>query len=158
MCFLSSWRAKVDEAGLGLLLLRLWVGMEFLRAGWVKLGGGWQAPQWFRELSFPWPQSWLAADFNWVAAGGLEIVFGLALILGVGVRWASAVLLYVVYVAVAAVHFDLGWAGWNQIETEDGQGFKVPLMLALMLLVLLTQGGGRYGLGRLCCARCKRNG
>jgi len=25
--------------------------------------------------------------------------------------------------AVYSVHFDLGWAGWNQIETDDGQGF-----------------------------------
>lgn len=44
------------------------------------------------------------------------------------------------------MHFDLGWAGWNQIETEQGQGFKVPLMLALMLLAVLTQGGGQYAL------------
>jgi putative oxidoreductase len=53
-------------------------------------------------------------------------------------------LLCITFVAVYTVHFDLGWASWNQIDSEDGLGFKVPLMLALMLLAVLTQGPGRY--------------
>lgn len=158
MNLLRLWRAKVDEASIALLLLRVWVGGEFLRAGWTKLGGGWMAPSWFQDLPFPWPHGWLGPDLNWVIAGVLEVGLGLALVVGVGTRWAAAGLLYVVYVAVATVHFDLGWAGWNQIETDAGQGFKVPLMLGLMLLVLLTQGAGRYSLGALCCRRCVAHG
>ena len=47
------------------------------------------------------------------------------------------------------MHFDLGWAGWNQIDTDAGQGFKVPLMLAIMLFAILTQGGGQYAADHL---------
>ena len=61
-------------------------------------------------------------------------------------RWAAGGLLFITYVAVYTVHFDLGWAGWNQIDSEAGLGFKVPLMLAIMLLAIVTQGGGQYAL------------
>jgi putative oxidoreductase len=74
----------------------------------------------------------------------MEASLSLLLLLGVGSRFASLGLLFVTYVAIYTVHFDLGWAGWNQIETDQGQGFKVPLMLALMLLTILTQGPGRF--------------
>jgi putative oxidoreductase len=69
--------------------------------------------------------------------------------LGLFSRFAALGLLYITYVAVNTVHFDLGWAGWNQIETESGLGFKVPLMVAIMLFAVLTQGAGRYALDAL---------
>lgn len=96
------------------------------------------------ELSLPQPPA--APDLNWVAAGVGELVLGLALVLGLWSRWAALGLLFITYVAVYTVHFDLGWAGWNQIDTEAGLGFKVPLMLGLMLLTICTQGGGQYAL------------
>jgi putative oxidoreductase len=131
---------------LGLLGLRLFAGQEFLLAGWTKLSGGLQPPEWFAGLAFPFPHSLLGAQLNWLVAGTGELLLGAALILGLYSRFAALGLLYITYVAVYSVHFDLGWAGWNQIETEQGQGFKVPLMLALMLLAVLTQGGGQYAL------------
>lgn len=79
-------RARRHEPALALLLLRLWAGWEFARAGWVKLGGGMQAPAWFRGLDMPIPQSWLPADVNWLAAGILELLLGLALIVGLSTR------------------------------------------------------------------------
>lgn len=144
-----TWRAQqVRELlnDLGLLALRLWAGQEFLLAGWTKLSGGWQAPEWFAGLDFPVPLSALPPDMNWLAAGVGEVVLGLALLLGLWSRLAALGLLFITYVAVYTVHFDLGWAGWNQIDTEAGQGFKVPLMLAIMLWAVLTQGGGQYAL------------
>ena len=146
MNFLLSWREKALESinGLGLLALRLWVGQEFVLAGYTKLSGGLDAPEWFAALDFPAIVAWLPVHTNWVAAGVGEIVFGTALMLGLFSRLAALGLLFITYVAVYTVHFDLGWAGWNQIETEAGQGFKVPLMLAIMLVALVTQGGGQY--------------
>lgn len=143
-----TWRERAHDVlqDMGLLALRLWAGQEFLLAGYTKLSGGLQAPPWFATLDFPFPTSLLSADLNWIAAGTGEVVLGLALILGLWSRRAALGLLFITYVAVYTVHFDLGWSGWNQIETENGQGFKVPLMLALMLLALLTQGGGQYAL------------
>lgn len=143
-----SWRAPVLERldGLGLLALRLWAAQEFLLAGTTKLAGGLQAPPWFAGLDFPPGLGWLGPDLNWLAAGAGELVLGLALALGLYTRLAALGLLFITWVAVYTVHFELGWAGWNQIETDAGLGFKVPLMLALMLLAVLCQGGGQYAL------------
>ena len=139
--------------GVGLLGLRLWLAYEFGFAGWTKLQS-FQAPEWFTGLTFPPPLNLFNANFNWVTAGLMESTLSLLLLIGFASRLASLGLLFVTYVAVYTVHFDLGWAGWNQIETDDGQGFKIPLMLALMLLTILTQGAGRFAwCQRKCCAR-----
>lgn len=137
---LDGWR------DLGLLGLRLWLAQEFIQAGWVKLAAGPTPPEWFATLMLPWPVSLLGTQVNWLAAGVVECLAGVALLVGLYSRLAALALLFVTWVAVASVHFDLGWAGWNQIETDAGQGFKVPLMLALMLLAILTQGPGRWSL------------
>lgn len=145
---LPSLNASVLERldGVCLLLLRLWVGQEFLFAGYTKLSGGTQAPAWFAGLDFPAPLDMLPANMNWVMAGVGELVLGAVLVLGLYSRLAALGLLFITYVAVYSVHFELGWMGWNQIETDAGLGFKVPLMLAIMLVALLTQGAGRYAI------------
>lgn len=159
----TTWSARVRDRcsqltgsldGLGLLALRLFAGQEFLFAGWTKLQHGLQAPEWFAGLDFPAPLHLLGPNLNWLAAGLGETVLGAALIVGLFGRVAALGLLFITYVAVYTVHFDLGWSGWNQIDTENGLGFKVPLMLALMLLAVLTQGAGRYSLDNWCCRRC----
>ncbi|AMD49535.1 DoxX family protein [Bordetella holmesii F627] len=155
MSFGNFLRARQLEPALALLLLRLWTGLEFARAGWTKLSGGLQAPAWFRGLDFPVPHVWLPANLNWVSAGVLELALGVALIVGLCTRWAAAALIYIVFVAVYSVHFDLGWAGWNQIETDEGLGFKVPLMLALMLFALFACGAGDWSLDRR-LGRCRQ--
>lgn len=147
---LNSLRAKAREKcdGLGLLLLRLWVGQEFALAGFRKLSSGWEAPAWFAGLNFPIPVSWLPASLNWGVAGVAELVLGVALVLGLASRIAALGLVFITYVAVYSVHFDLGWAGWNQIDSDDGLGFKVPLMLGIMLVAIASQGPGRWSLDR----------
>lgn len=146
---MNSWHslhAKAIEKihDLGLLGLRVWAAQEFIGAGYTKLSGGIHAPEWFSGLLFPFPLHFLGPDPNWIAAGVGELLLGVALLLGVYSRLAALGLLYITFVAIYTVHFDLGWAGWNQIDTEAGLGFKVPLMLALMLFTILTQGSGRY--------------
>ncbi len=145
---LTSIACKTREHadGWGLLALRLYVAQEFVQAGWMKLSAGLTAPEWFAGLDFPPVLAWLGPDLNWVMAGFGEVGFGLALALGLAGRLAAAGLLFITWVAVYTVHFDLGWAGWNQIETEAGQGFKVPLMLAVMIATILLQGAGRLSL------------
>lgn len=149
MNFWHSWQNRLHSltealSPLGPLLLRLWLAQEFIQAGYIKLSGGLSAPDWFTELSFPLPVRWLPADLNWVTAGVLEVGLGTLLVIGLFGRLASLGLLFVTWVAVYSVHFDLGWAGWSEIETEAGQGFKVPLMIALMLAALLANGMGRW--------------
>ena len=151
MTSLPLWlkRPRDRLQDLGLLALRLWVAQEFLQAGYLKLSGGLHAPEWFGALSFPWPVSSLPTDVNWLVAGCGELLLGGTLALGLASRLSALGLLFITYVAVYSVHFDLGWAGWNQIDTDAGQGFKVPLMLAIMLFAILTQGGGQYAADHL---------
>lgn len=148
MTSLLFWREKAQAylRDMGLLGLRLWAAQEFLLAGWTKLSAGMSVPEWFQGLDFPFPNDLLAPQLNWLAAGSGEVVLGLMLLLGWKSRFAALGLVYITYVAVYTVHFDLGWAGWRAIETDAGQGFKVPLMLGLMLFAVLTQGPGRYSL------------
>lgn len=144
---LEPVRKGID--GWGLLALRLWLGQEFILAGWTKLSSGLTAPEWFAGLDYPFPVSLLPPDLNWVVAGTGELVLGALLVVGLLTRLSALGLLFITWVAVYTVHFDLGWAGWNQIESSDGLGYKVPLMMAVMLLALLTQGAGRQSLDAL---------
>ena len=144
---IQTIHARLSDTGL--LLLRLWVGYEFFSAGWIKLQDL-TPPSWFVGLNFPFPNSLLSPTLNWGAAGLLESLLGLALIVGLYSRLASWALIYVTYVAVYTVHFDLGWAGWNQIDTDQGLGFKVPLMLGLMLFAIVSQGAGRFSIDHVC--------
>lgn len=143
LLFLSE-KAQAFLRDLGLLGLRLWAAQEFLLAGWSKLSAGTSAPEWFKGLDFPFPNDLLGPQLNWLAAGSGEVVLGLMLLLGWKSRFAALGLIYITCVAIYTVHFDLGWAGWRAIETDAGQGFKVPLMLGLMLFAVLTQGPGQY--------------
>lgn len=148
MNLLLIWGEKVQTYmhDLGLLGLRVWAGQEFLFAGWTKLSTGGSAPAWFAGLDFPFIHQFLGAQLNWLGAGIGELVLGFLLLLGYKSRFAALGLMYITYVAVYTVHFDLGWAGWRVIETDAGQGFKVPLMLGLMLFAVLTQGPGRFSM------------
>lgn len=150
MLFLNSFSVKARDKidGLGLLLLRLWVGQEFALAGFRKISTGWEAPAWFAGLDFPIPVSWLPANLNWGVAAVAELVLGVALVLGLASRISALGLIVITYVAVYSVHFDLGWAGWNQIDSDAGLGFKVPLMLGIMLAAIVSQGPGRWSLDR----------
>lgn len=156
--FWLSLPAKLRDAsdGLGLLALRIWLAQEFLHAGLMKLKHGSMAPEWFVNLNFPFPVRLLSEDQNWVAAGLGETVFGALLLIGLQTRLASLSLLFITWVAVYTVHFDLGFAGWDQIDTEMGQGFKLPLMMACMLLATLTQGGGRWSADAVVCRLFRR--
>lgn len=155
-----SWLVRAHELstrgldGLGLLALRLWLAQEFGLAGWTKLSQGTSAPEWFAGLAFPGPLAWLPPDLNWVLAAVTEVLAALLLLLGWPVRLAALALLFVTAVAIVTVHADLGWAGWNLIETEQGQGFKLPLMILAMLLALLSQGAGRWAWRGPAALRC----
>lgn len=144
----AAWavRARSALAPVGTLALRAWLAQEFILAGWTKWQGGLTPPEWFAQLPFPGPLSWLPAQANWLSVMGLELLLGTALLLGAFTRWAAAGLMFITAVAIWTVHADLGWSGWNQIETEMGQGFKLPLMMMVMMTALIGQGGGRFSL------------
>ncbi|WP_064748573.1 HvfX family Cu-binding RiPP maturation protein [Lysobacter antibioticus] len=150
---------RIDAVGrwLAPLGLRALLAWEFFEAGREKLHG----QNWFAELGgrFPPPFSWFGADLNWHLATGLELGASVALLLGLGTRYAAAALWVLTLVAIGAVHWPQHWANLAELWrgyaiTDDGYGnYKLPLLYLAMLLPLILNGAGRLSLDALIARR-----
>ena len=147
--------SRVDAVGrwltpLGLRLLLAW---EFFEAGWEKLHG----QNWFADLGdkFPLPFSLLNADANWTLATWTELVGSVALLLGLGTRYAAFALWVVTIVAIYAVHWPTDWSSIAELLkgyaiSDEGYGnYKLPLIYLVMLLPLILNGSGHFSLDHL---------
>ncbi|MGZ8548857.1 MAG: HvfX family Cu-binding RiPP maturation protein, partial [Sulfuricurvum sp.] len=118
---------------LSLLFMRLILAYGFygpMMGKWSDMGA---VAKWFGEdlgLPFPMLNAYMAASTE---------ALGVALLtLGLGVRFISLPLMVVMIVAISTVHLTNGFsAGKN--------GFEIPLYYMIMLFVLATHGGGKYG-------------
>lgn len=111
---------------LGLILLRLWVGLNFAFVhGLEKV----QDPEMFLESadvrSFPWHRT-----LGWCAIAA-EFIGGLLMILGLKTRLAAAALLATMLAAAYVVHGEATWAAK-----------ELPLTYAVVLLLFVLHGGG----------------
>jgi uncharacterized membrane protein YphA (DoxX/SURF4 family) len=85
-----------------------------------------------------------------MAMGG-ELIFSLLLLTPLYVPGAVG-LLYITFVAIYTSHWEpLGWMGWNEID----EGWKIPLMYAIMLLSLVIQGAPSFFAFAKC--RCQKH-
>ncbi|MDO4998550.1 MAG: DoxX family protein [Neisseria sp.] len=127
-----------------LLLLRAFVAWEFFEAGWGK----WQGENWFADIQadFPFPFSVLPPEWSWQMAMWTELAAPVLLLIGVLGRWSALSLLVLTAVAWAAVH---AGNGYNVCDN----GYKMALIYALMLVVLLLQGMGRFSLAYWVCGK-----
>jgi len=154
----SAWTAVTARlSGVGEtippLVLRLIMGWEFWESGMEKLHGS----NWFADIQqrFPFPFDLLPAGFSWTLSTWTEVLGAVLLWLGLGTRVAAFALLFVTFVATAAVHWPTMWAMWSDLAkgyaiTDMGHGnFKLPLLFAVMLLPLLFNGGGKASLDHL---------
>ncbi|GAA5073352.1 hypothetical protein GCM10025759_14470 [Lysobacter panacisoli] len=147
--------SRVDGVGhwLSPLGLRALLAWEFFEAGREKLHGD----NWFADLGdkFPLPFSLLSPGVNWTLATWLELIGALALLLGLGTRYAAAALWVLTVVAIYAVHWPSDWSSLSELWqgyaiTNDGFGnYKLPLIYLLMLLPLMLNGAGRFSLDHL---------
>lgn len=85
------------------LALRIYLAPIFILAGWNKLKNAENVAYWFASLGIPMPElmTWLA--------GATELVGGICLILGLGVRWIAGPLMVTMVVAAATAHWENGW-------------------------------------------------
>lgn len=134
-------------------VLRLIMGWEFWESGLEKLRG----EQWFADIqgSFPWPFSVIPANLSWGMATWFELIGGLMLWLGLGTRFFAFSLMFLTFVATAAVHWPDMWSLWSDLLkgyaiSNSGHGnYKLPLLFVVMLLPLIFGGAGRLSLDHL---------
>ncbi len=130
-------RAFALRPDLGLFLIRALVGVVFVFHGSQKLFGLFGGPGiagfagWLESLGFPLPH------VNAILAGSAELVGGLALLTGVGLRVLSPALVGTMLVAAFTAH--------SGFDVTKG-GMEYPLTLAFVVAGLGLTGAGRYTL------------
>jgi putative oxidoreductase len=120
----------------GLLLLRLVMGVAFVFHGWPKIQNpmGWMGP----EATMPAILQALAAISEF---GG-----GMALIGGLLTRLASLGITGVMVVALATVHLPMGHPF---VGKPGGPSFELPAVYLACAVVFLLLGPGRFSLDAL---------
>lgn len=118
----------------GLTILRIVVGIVFLVHGYQKLFhmGFHGVAGFFGHAGIPWPM------VSAVVVTLVEFVGGIALIAGLGVRIAAALLAVDMIVAILVVHLKHGFF--------NPMGFEFPLTLLAATLCLGLSGGGMFSL------------
>ena len=135
------------------MILRLIMGWEFFEAGLEKYRGD----NWFSNIQsdFPLPFNYVPADFSWGMATAFELVGGIALWIGLGTRFFAFSLLFLTFVATAAVHWPSMIGMWTDLLkgyaiSDMGHGnFKLPLLFIVMLIPLVFTGPGKISLDHL---------
>lgn len=103
------------------LALRLYLAPIFILAGMNKLSGIENVAAWFGSLGFPAPTV-LA-----YLAGGTELIGGIMLLIGFGVRWAAIPLMFTMAVA-ASTHWDNGWHALPEKELTMPWEWRIDLI------------------------------
>jgi putative oxidoreductase len=117
--------------------LRLFLASEFWVSGMTKFWG----QNWFVEINdkFPFPFNLMSVGVNWTLAMWTELLGSLALVLGLGTRFAVVALMTLDVVAWISVNAANGYNICNN-------GFKLNLIYLLMFLPLLMGGPGKASL------------
>ena len=164
------WKRVVnvlEPAGdwVALLPIRLLLAYEFGIAGLMKFKSSdtlWgDVPNWFANSldSFPFPISLFPASFNWFMVTWVEILGGIALVLGLFTRFWAFSLIIVTWVAILGVHWpdDYSslaelWKGYSVSDNGFGN-YRIPLLFLAMLLPLVFCGAGKLSLDHLLAKR-----
>ena len=114
-----------------LTLMRVYLFFVFWYAGTGKIDNFDKFSGYLGTLGVPLPDilSWMVILTE---AGGAAL-----LLVGLFVRWMSVPLLIVMFFAGYLVHYQNGWA-------HEANGIEFAAIYSLMLLTLLSFGGGKY--------------
>lgn len=122
---------SVKFQDLSLLFLRLILAYGFFSPAVSKWNDIEAVANWFQSMGYPFPH------FNAYLVATVEAIGVILLLIGLGTRLISLLLIFVMFVAITTVHLKLGF-------DASGNGFEIPLYYALMLFVLFTYGSGKY--------------
>lgn len=135
------------SAEIGLLVLRVVLGLVLLTHGWPKLigGGATATADFFGQIGIPAPE--LAAWFVTL----LEFFGGLALIAGLFVPILAALFALELTLGILLVHVDRGW----YVVGPGARGTEFNVVMIAGLLALMLVGSGRPSLDQLIASRSR---
>jgi len=147
MSVLKKLNKKLTEIGskfqdLALLLLRLVLAYGFFGPAMMKWKDISAVGDWFASLGYPFPH------LNAYLAGITELLGVVLLVLGLGTRLITLLLIFVMFVAITTIHLKHGFQAGNN-------GFEIPLYYAIMLFTLFAFGPGKYSLEYFLCKKNK---
>jgi len=144
---------------LGLLGLRLILAYTFFQPAMLKWSDIGSVISWFDYMGIPFP------TLNAYMAAGTEMAGVVLLTLGLLTRFISIPLIVIMFVAIATVHGQNGFAFVNEaVSFTDAyvngtlvngtiiqlqNGYELVVYYILMLVVLLGNGAGKFSLDRL---------
>ncbi len=133
---------KVKRPEVGLLILRLSMGIIFFLHGWMKLAGGQElfVREMLAMVGWQMPNALL-----WLVALA-ELLGGLALILGLFSRWAAVALAVEMIVVLALFHFRQGFFIVAIPNVPLAFGFEFHVALVGGLICVALSGSGRWAL------------
>lgn len=116
------------KSEIGALILRVTLGALFFFHGMAKFQGGIEnIVGWFDSIGLPGPMAYGVA--------GLELVGGIALLLGLGTRILSGVFAFLMIGATLKVKLSAGLLGNGQMA-----GYELDLALLAMAIYLVING------------------
>ena len=121
MCCGKSWKS------IGLLALRIALGVIFIRHGYMKLADITSTAGFFGMVGFPMPV------FFAYFVGLAELISGIAVLLGIYTRLAAKVIAIIMIVAILTVHLK-----------QDFGMMEFPLAILGGALALAGCGGGKW--------------
>ncbi|MGG3449409.1 DoxX family protein [Domibacillus aminovorans] len=125
------------KAEAGTLILRVVLGIIFFVHGLVKFQGGiGNTVGWFDSIGIPGGIAYIVAI--------IELVGGIALIVGFGTKIVSALLALLMIGATLKVKLAVGFLGNGQMA-----GYELDLALLAIALYLAINGSKKYSLGQL---------
>jgi uncharacterized membrane protein YphA (DoxX/SURF4 family) len=134
---MSAVSRQLYERGLGLLLLRVGVGLVFFMHGLVKVQGIGMTEMFFSHgLGLP---AWVGIFIAW-----LEVIGGIALILGVATRFFA--LAFGIEMIVAIFITGIAKGGWS--------GHELEALLMVTSFAIVYLGSGKFSLWRMECQYC----
>jgi len=147
MSVFKKLNKKLTEIGskfqdIALLLLRLVLAYGFFGPAMMKWKDIHAVGDWFSSLGYPFPY------LNAYMAGITELLGVVLLVLGLGTRLITLLLIFVMFVAITTVHLRNGFQAGNN-------GFEIPLYYAVMLFTLFAFGPGKYSLEYFLCKKDK---
>ncbi len=130
-----TWRFLDGWEDVGLLILRVGLGLSMMVHGWPKLSGG---PETWTKLGGSMASLGITfAPTFWGLCGALaEFVGGAMLVLGLGTRPAAAALAFTMLVAVRM----------HQAGGDGFHGYSHALEVGIAMVAILLVGPGRHAL------------